>query len=112
MSELSDVNRIMRIDVIKILLKHHPVLIDMLLTQDHENFNVEATPEKLDLNDRGDMLVRLAWDFWNGAGDSEFDSLLNQLAQDDFEAFAEAVALYSKLRRKVMAIYASGAEND
>lgn len=102
----------MRLSAIKILLRNHPVLFDMLTTADGSMFNTEATPEKLELIDPGDLLVRVAWDLWNGGGESEMDKILHFLGQEDFDAFIDSLKEFAKMRAKVHHAYASGSEND
>ncbi len=111
MSNLSIFNNQMRLDAIKAVLRNHPVIMDMLITSDG-NFNTEATPEFLDLDDSGDILVRLAWDIWNGGGESELDKILNQLSQEDFAAFIDGMKGFYDLRQKIHYAYISGSEND
>ena len=102
----------MRLSAIKILLRNHPVLVDMLTTDGGETFNTEATPEALELVDPGDLLVSMAWDLWNGGGESEMDKILHMLGPEDFDAFIDALKEFSKMRSRVRHAYASGSEND
>lgn len=112
MSELSDTNIAMRLAAIKTVLRNHPLLLQELLTPDGEGMNLEATPEALDFDEPADIIVRLAWDIWNGTGETEFDKVLDQLPQPDFEAFIDAMRDFSQLRRKIWSLYASGSEDD
>ena len=102
----------MRLSAIKILLRNHPILIDMMTTNDGETFNTDATPEALELVDPGDLLVCMAWDLWNGGGESEMDKILHVLGPEDFDAFIDALKEFAKMRARVYHAYASGAEND
>lgn len=111
MSNLNNINNSMRLSAIKTLLRNHPGLIDMLTTADGE-FNSKATPEELDLIDPGDILVRLAWDLWNGGGESELEKALHILTPADFEAFIDALKEFALMRARIHHAHASGAEND
>jgi len=113
MSIIGDINAELRIEAIRTLLQHHPRLQDELLLAEGKGFiNTKATPEELCLVDPGDILVRLAWDIWNGGGESELEKVFTQLSPDDFEAFVEAMVVYGKLRNKIRGMHASGLEND
>ncbi len=112
MSDLASINTSMRLAAIKTLLRNHPRLLEKLVTPDGKRFNVESTPEALALDDPWDVLIRVAWDIWNGAGGAEFDRVLNELAQDDFDAFADAMRDFSDLRKKIRFAYVSGMEDD
>jgi hypothetical protein len=102
----------MRLAAIKTLLRNHPRLTEKLITPDGDRFNVEATPQALALDDPWDLLVCIAWDIWNGAGGAELDRVLNELPQDDFDAFIAAMKDFSDLRAKIKFAYVSGMEDD
>jgi len=112
MSDLSKINVTMRVSAIKAALRNHPAMLEKLLTPAGDSMNVEATPEALDFDEPADILVRLAWDIWNGSGETEFDKILDQLPQKDFDAFIDAMKEFSELRRKIWFCYASGSEDD
>lgn len=112
MSDLSNINISMRLAAIKTLLRNHPRLMEKLITPDGKRFNVEATPEALSLDDPWDLLACMAWDIWNGAGGAEFDRILNELPQNDFDAFIDAMKDFSDLRKKIRFAYVSGMEDD
>jgi hypothetical protein len=112
MSDLASINTSMRLAAIKTLLRNHPRLLEKVVTPDGKRFNVEATPEALALDDPWDLLVCMAWDIWNGAGGAEFDRILNELPQADFEAFIAAMKDFSDLRDKIRFAYVSGMEDD
>jgi hypothetical protein len=111
MSIIDNINTKLRLAAINTLLKNHPALLDMLITADG-SFNAKATPEALDLIDPGDILVRLAWDLWNGGGESELAKALDILGQNDFEAFVAALGDYATMRAKIKYAHLSGSEND
>lgn len=102
----------MRVEAIRLALSNHPSLLKRLLNADGDGINLQSTPELLDCDDPEDILVRLAWDIWNGAGETEFDKVLNQLCTEDFLAFLAAMKKFSELRSRIHSAYASGSEND
>jgi hypothetical protein len=112
MSDLSQFNSSMRLDAIKTLFRNHPRLLEKFLTPDGKRFNVEATPEALELDDPWDIMARAAWDIWNGAGGAEFDRILNELPEEDFAAFIDAMRDFLELRKKIRFAYISGSEDD
>lgn len=111
MSELGKINQDMRLLAIKTVFRNHPVLLEKISTPQGD-FNLSSTPEALNLDEPADILIRIAWDIWNGSGESELDKILNQLSSDDFEAFIDAMKDYHALRQKIHFSYVSGAEND
>lgn len=111
MSMLSGLNAQLRLDAIRAALKNHPSLFAELLLPDG-SFNPATDPDKMDLPDPGDTLVRVACDFWNGGGETDFDRLLNVLGQEDFDNVVAAMGLYGKLRNRIQAIHASHSQND
>ena len=112
MSELQTVNIQMRVDAIKTLLRNHPSILAQLLNEDQSSVNLDSTPDNMDLYDPEEILVRVAWDIWNGTGDTEFHSVLHDLTMEDFEAFMEAMSIFKALRVKIHHLYASGSEDD
>ena len=54
----------------------------------------------------------MAWDLWNGGGESEMDKILHFLGPDDFNAFIDALKEFANMQAKVHHAYASGSEND
>ncbi|VAX22607.1 hypothetical protein MNBD_NITROSPINAE01-327 [hydrothermal vent metagenome] len=111
MSDLSKINSDMRLTAIKTVLRNHPFLIEKL-TKENGAFDTTATPETLDLDDPGDILVRLAWDIWNGGGETELDKVFNQLSEEDFVAFIDGMKDFLALRKKIHFAYVSGMEDD
>lgn len=110
MSELSQVNTDMRMDAIRILLRNHPDLAARIIRND--GIDLSAKPDDMELDDPWDTMLRLVWDIWNGAGETEMDKVLNLLPHDDFEAFVDAMKAYGALRNKIKFLYASGSQND
>ena len=110
MSELEKINAEMRSSAIKILLRNHPRIISDILGGG--SFNLNATPENMDYDDNGEILLRVAWDIWNGAGCAEFDRILNELPAEDFDAFIDAMKEFASLRARIRFAYASGSQND
>ncbi len=111
MSDLTRINHEMRTSAIEMVLRNHPFLLGKLITEDGQ-FNTGATPEKLDLDEPADILVRIAWDIWNGGGETEFEKILTQLPQDDFIAFIDSMTEFLRLRKKIHFSYITGSEND
>ncbi|MBI4665349.1 MAG: hypothetical protein HY751_02935 [Nitrospinae bacterium] len=112
MSELSTTNVLMRINAIKTLLRNRPTLLSILFPGDGKRFDTTANPDTLDLEDTADILARLAWDIWNGAGSVEFDRVLHELPEEDFEAFIDSMKDFAALRKKIRHAYATGTQND
>ncbi len=112
MSEILNISISMRMDAIRTLLRNHPVLVDMITTKDGSGLNPAAYPDELDLIEPGNTLIRIAWDLWNGGGESEMDIVLNQLPAKDFEAFIDSLKDFSKMRAKLFYAHSTGAEND
>ncbi|HEB73354.1 MAG TPA: hypothetical protein ENI77_12150 [Nitrospirae bacterium] len=112
MSELSKMNVEYRVDAIRAALKHHPSLLKRLLNDNQDGINLNATVEALDCDEPEDILVRVAWDIWNGSGETEFDKILHQLMPDDYEAVLNSMKKFGKLRERIYSAYASGSEND
>ena len=111
MSMLSGVNAHLRLEAIRAALKNHPSLFEELLLPDG-SFNPATDPDVLELPDPGDTLVRVACDFWNGGGETDFDRLLNVLEEEDYANVVEAMGLYGKLRNKIRQIHMSNSQND
>lgn len=112
MSELSKINVVLRVEAIKAALEHHPSLLKRLLNDNQDSINLNATPEELDCDEPEDTLVRVAWDIWNGSGETELDKVLHQLTGDDYEAFLNSMKKFGRLRERIYSAYASGSEND
>ncbi|MDH5637680.1 MAG: hypothetical protein OEZ04_04255 [Nitrospinota bacterium] len=112
MSELQSVNIQLRVEAIKELLRNHPSILAKLLDGDGTGINLNSTPDNMDLFDPEEILVRVAWDIWNGAGETEFHSVLHDLSMEDFDAFMDAMVIFKKLRMKIHHLYVSGAEDD
>ncbi len=112
MSDLSIFNVELRLCAIKELLKNHPDLLGKLLSSDGGSINLGATPDNLDCYDPDDVLVRLAWDIWNGTGETEFDKVLSVLQAEDFGSFIDAMKIFLQLQEKIHHAYATGSEND
>ncbi|MDH5679349.1 MAG: hypothetical protein OEZ55_05830 [Nitrospinota bacterium] len=112
MSELQSANIQLRVEAIKALLRNHPSILAQLLVEDESGINLNSTPDSMDLYNQEDILVRVAWDIWNGAGETEFHAVLHDLSMEDFDAFLEAMAKFKILRLKIHHLYASGAEDD
>lgn len=112
MSELSKINVELRVGAIRDVLAHHPALLKRLLNDNGDGINLNATPDELDCDEPEDILVRVAWDIWNGSGETEFDKVLHQLTADDYEAFLNSMIKFGKLRQRIYSAYASGSEND
>lgn len=112
MSDLSSVNAALRVEAIKKLLRNHPSVLKRLLEPSGETLNVSATAESMDLFEPEEILTRIAWDIWNGAGETEFHKVLHDLSMEDFDAFMDAMETFRKLRRKIHGLYASGSEDD
>ncbi len=111
MSMLSGVNASLRLDAIRAVLKNHPSLYQEVLLPDG-SFDPATDPDKMDLPDPGDTLLRISCDFWNGGGDTDFDRVLNVLGEDDFANVVEAMAIYGKLRERIRQIHATNSQND
>ncbi|MDH5509380.1 MAG: hypothetical protein OEZ32_03395 [Nitrospinota bacterium] len=112
MSELQSVNAQLRVEAIKALLRNHPSILAQMLDGEGTTVNLNSTPESMDLFDPEEILVRVAWDIWNGAGETEFHSVLHTLSIEDFDAFMDAMVIFKKLRMKIHHLYASGSEDD
>jgi len=112
MSELSDINVKLRIEAISLALRNHPDLLEEILNHNRDGINLESTPDNLDCSEPFNTLVRVAWDIWNGTGETEFDMVLELLPAADFCAFVEAMKKFSQLRDRIYHSYASGSEND
>jgi len=112
MSELSKINVKFRVEAIKAALEHHPSLLKRLLNGDFDSINLNATVEALDCDEPEDILARVAWDIWNGSGETEFDKILHQLAPEDYEAVLNSMKKFGELRGRIYSAYASGSEND
>ncbi|MDH4182612.1 MAG: hypothetical protein OEV92_00185 [Nitrospinota bacterium] len=112
MSELQSINIQLRVAAIKTLLRNHPTVLARLLAKDGTTMNLASTPESMDLYDPEEILVRVAWDIWNGAGETEFHKILHDISMPDFDAFMDAMVAFRALRQKIEHLYASGAEND
>lgn len=112
MSELSKINVEFRVEAIRTALAHHPSLLKRLLNGSGDCIDLNATPDALDCDEPEDILVRVAWDIWNGSGETEFDKVLHQLMADDYEAVLNAMKKFGKLRERIYSAYASGSEND
>ena len=110
MSELQSVNIQMRVDAIRQLMRNHPSLLAKVIR--NGTMNLEADPDKMDLFEPEEILVRLAWDIWNGAGETEFHQVLHEISMEDFDAFMDAMTTFRALRLKIHHLYASGSEND
>jgi len=110
MSELQSANIQLRVEAIKKLLVNHPSLLKQVIKD--ETMNLDAVPEEMDLFEPEEILLRVAWDIWNGAGETEFHQVLNELSMEDFDAFMDAMEGFRTLRLKIHHLYASGAEND
>ncbi|MGK7344391.1 MAG: hypothetical protein ACNS63_01110 [Candidatus Nitrospinota bacterium M3_3B_026] len=112
MSELDKINTEMRLSAIRAVLRNHPEVLKEIIAPDGQGINLKATPDELDMIEPMDILVRVAWDIWNGTGETEFDKVLDQLPPEDFEAFIDAMKGFAELRRRIWSSYATGAEND
>jgi len=112
MSELASINVTLRVEAIKKLLRNHPGVLKKLLDPSGQTLNVSSTPESMDLFEPEEILVRVAWDIWNGAGETEFHKVLHVLEMEDFNAFMDAMEGFRALRRRIHQMYASGSEND
>lgn len=111
MSDLAAINSEMRVTAIKTILRNHPFIIEKMIKA-NDTFDTNATPEALDLDDPADILVRLAWDIWNGGGETELDKVFNQLSEEDFVAFIDGMKDFLALRKKIHFAYVSGMEDD
>ncbi|MBI5815724.1 MAG: hypothetical protein HZB29_08965 [Nitrospinae bacterium] len=111
MSELSKINSTMRGAAIRTLLRNHPRILCEVLDESCD-INQEMTPDNVDYDDTGEILLRVAWDIWNGSGEAEFHRVLNELPAEDFEAFVDAMKDFAALRAKIRFAYASGSQND
>jgi len=112
MSELSNINAQYRVAAIKTLMRNRPSLLEKMLDETGQGFNLDATPESVDCDDPEEILIRLAWDIWNGTGETEFDKVLEMLPVEDFTAFVAAMGKFEELRERIFHAYASGSEND
>ncbi len=112
MSDLSKINEDLRLEAIRAALVHHPSLLKLLLNKSGDSMDLKSTPEHLDCDEPEDILARIAWDIWNGTGETEFDKVLHHLSMDDFHAFLEAMKIFGRLRDKIYSAYASGSEDD
>lgn len=112
MSELSTFNVAMRVEAIKIVLANHPDLLKQVLNEKGDGIDLNSTPDEMDCYEPDDVLVRIAWDIWNGSGETEFDKVLELLPMEDFHAFIEAMEKFAELRKRIHHSYASGMEDD
>lgn len=112
MSDLDRINVEMRLSAIRTVLRNHPEVLKEIIAPDGKGMRLDATPDELDMIEPMDILVRMAWDIWNGTGETEFDKVLDQLPPEDFAAFIDAMGQFAELRRKIWYSYATGAEND
>jgi hypothetical protein len=112
MSGLDKINSYYRSEAIKTLLRNYPPMLADVLHDNGEGIKLDATVENLDLDEPFETLLRVAWDIWNGTGETEFDQVLEALTMEDFMAFLDSMKKYAELRQKIHSAYASGAEND
>ncbi len=112
MSELDIINTKYRTEAIKTLLRNHSPLLSDVLDASGDGMNKNATVDAMDLDEPFETLLRVAWDIWNGTGETEFCKVLESLCTEDFMAFIDSMEKCTELRRKIHGAHISGSEND